>query len=247
MTRRPLNLYLWTFSIVFLVSCGILTYEQRDKEKTSAVNVTPSGLPIDAPLINSPMPLPTFTALPTFPQPPTTPLLPTPTLFPTSQPITAPWPTPSKSFPLDRYLVIFIKDGILYFQDGIEMPVELIHIGGSTPVPILSDDNQKVVFFRQDEGNINSINVDGSHERTLITNRLLPEFLNQENAQDLYLAHICYYLIPTSASRKNRDRSAQLDFRVSTRTQEKSRSLWHPANPVSTTMMVISRCHLTGK
>lgn len=79
--------------------------------------------------------------------------------------------------------MIFIKDGNLYFQDGIEVPVELTHIRESTPHPILSDDNQKVVFFRQDESDINSINIDGSHVQTLITNRLLPEFLNQENAQ----------------------------------------------------------------
>lgn len=82
--------------------------------------------------------------------------------------------------------MLFTKDGDLYFQDGENTPVKLTHVGEKAPSPILSDDNKKVVFFREESGfsNIYSINADGSQEQTLVRNRApLPVSPNQNNSQ----------------------------------------------------------------
>ncbi len=71
-------------------------------------------------------------------------------------------------FPLDGYVMVFVKDGDLYFQDGHNVPVKLTHIGEKSYYPKLSDDNQKVVFSRND-GNEYSINTDGTQEQIIIT------------------------------------------------------------------------------
>jgi hypothetical protein len=76
-------------------------------------------------------------------------------------------PTPLPLFPLDGYIILFIKDGDLYFQDGNNSQNKLTHVGAKSFFRLLSDDNQKLIFSRGD-GNIYSINMDGTRERTII-------------------------------------------------------------------------------
>ena len=91
-------------------------------------------------------------------------------------------PTPPPLFPLDGYVMLFIKDGDLYFQDGDNLPVKLTHLGETSYDPkfsddaqlsylhpMISDDNQKVVFSRSDD-NIYSINTNGTQEQIIIPN-----------------------------------------------------------------------------
>jgi len=70
---------------------------------------------------------------------------------------------------LDGYVIVFIRDGDLYFQDGKNLPVELTHIGNNWPYIMLSDDNTRVVFTRGDD-TLYSINTDGTNEQTIISN-----------------------------------------------------------------------------
>jgi len=107
---------------------------------------------------------PSITATPIFE------LLPSPTV-PTSQPARTPLPAVLPKFPLDGYVMLFTKDGDLYFQDGENAPVKLAHAGEpnykSYYSPRLSDDNQKVVFS-QNDGNIYSINTDGTQKQVIV-------------------------------------------------------------------------------
>jgi len=103
------------------------------------------------------------TSAPTF-----TPVPPTPTIQPTS--------TQSPPFPLDGYVITFVRDDDLYFQDGNSLPVKLAHVGEKYNYSELSDDNQKVVFFRNDDSNRYSINTDGTDERIVIPNDWLDSF-----------------------------------------------------------------------
>ena len=139
---------------------------------------SPIILPTFTPNVERPTPLPTFTAKPFFsPIPfPTLPPSPTPTVTPTLLPLPA---VPPK-FPLDGYVMLFAKDGDLYFQDGENISIKLTHIGGkaaSSSTAIFSDDSKKVVFFREGNyGDIYSINVDGSHEQLIVKDRPLAEY-----------------------------------------------------------------------
>ena len=87
--------------------------------------------------------------------------------------------TPLAPFPLDGYVLVFIRDGELYFQDGNNAPIQLAHVGNPSndpnPAegipwnsPLLSDDNRQVVFSRGD-GNLYAINTDGTRERKAIS------------------------------------------------------------------------------
>jgi hypothetical protein len=81
-------------------------------------------------------------------------------------------PTPLSKFPLDGYVMTFVKDGNLYFQDGDSAPVRLTHVGEKAYRSEISFDNQKILFYRN-EGNENnpySINTDGTDERAVIPN-----------------------------------------------------------------------------
>ena len=128
---------------------------------------------------------PTMTSIPavTFtPLPPIT--FPSPTLsnlsFPTITSTLLPTPSKLPKFPLGGYVMLFTKDGDLYFQDGENTPIKLTHVGGKHAgqyTAILSDDRKKVVFFR--EGNyrdIYSINTDGSYEYLIVKDRPLAEY-----------------------------------------------------------------------
>ncbi len=61
----------------------------------------------------------------------------------------------------------FVKDGYLYFQDEENMPVQLAPVDEEAKQSYISDDNQKVVFHGAD-GNIYSINSDGSQKQVIV-------------------------------------------------------------------------------
>lgn len=85
----------------------------------------------------------------------------------------SPIPTLYPKFPLDGYILIFQKDGDLYFQIGDNAPIQLTHEKGSSFLA-LSNDNEKVIFTHAN--NISVINTDGSHERVIITADWLTSF-----------------------------------------------------------------------
>ena len=89
-----------------------------------------------------------------------------------------PLPAVLPKFPLDGYVVIFEKNGDLYFQDENNSPIQLTRGGEKAHSPIISNDNQKIVFARGDSSgngysNIYSVNTDGSSEQALITEQWL--------------------------------------------------------------------------
>ncbi len=144
----------WIF-LILLAACGI-TGPQPAGKATETIVTTVMPFP------QTPTSAPMFTPFPTFVPAGPTPL---PTLLP--------------KFPLDGYVMVFVKDGDLYFQDGNNSPIKLAHIetkNGFPDSPGLSDDNQKAVFV-QDDGSVDSINTDGTKERTVIPNGWLDSFL----------------------------------------------------------------------
>jgi hypothetical protein len=82
--------------------------------------------------------------------PASTPVQPTATRRPTVTPVT-PSPTVSATplpyFPLDGYVLLFVRGGELVFQEGTHAPVEVAHIGDAYYPYVLSDDNQWVVLY----------------------------------------------------------------------------------------------------
>ncbi len=162
-TKFTLRRCFWPVFIAILVSCGTVPTALT---VTSTPTFEPIALHTQTPLAPSLTLLPTPKA-PASPLPlPTMPNLPISTVQPTRTPLPASLP----KFPLDGYVVLFKKDNDLYFQDGNKSPVKLTHIDGRTYPPYfveLSDDNQKVVFY-QDDGNIYSVNTDGTHEQVVI-------------------------------------------------------------------------------
>lgn len=103
-----------------------------------------------------------------------------PALTLTVTPTLVPLPAVLPKFPLDGYVMLFIKDSDLYFKDGQNTHLKLTHIGGKHTgqyTAILSDDQEKVVFFR--EGNykdVYSINTDASLEQLIVKDRPLAEY-----------------------------------------------------------------------
>lgn len=68
---------------------------------------------------------------------------------PTVKPIT-PTSLPLPLFPLGGYVILFAKNGDLYFQDGTNSPIKLSRVDKDARYT-LSDDNQKVLINIQDE------------------------------------------------------------------------------------------------
>lgn len=129
---------------------------------------TSSLLPTHTPL--PPLTATYFVAKLSATPPPATPILPTQTQLPAVLP----------KFPLDGYVMLFAKDGDLYFQDGENTPVRLTYFDGKSDylpyITLLSDDNQKVIFIRRDDNNVYSINTDGAQEGILISNEKMRAF-----------------------------------------------------------------------
>lgn len=124
--------------------------------------------------------------LTTTPQPPTKTPNGTPTRWSVQfspTPTITPTPAPPQPFPLDGYVMVFLKDGNLYFQDENNTPIQLTRGGDEIHSLKLSDDNQKVVFSKGKVSNnwgiysnIYSVNVDGSNEQALITPQWLARY-----------------------------------------------------------------------
>lgn len=158
---------------VLLASCTTATAEPATTEVPTVAQV---------PATETLSLLPTFTSLPPLTAtylaaqlsatpPPATSIPPTQTSLPDVLP----------KFPLDGYVMLFSKDGDLYFQDGENAPVKLAHIGEKDPslpayISLLSDDNKKVVFIRWDDSNIYSINTDGTQENIVVSNDKMNSF-----------------------------------------------------------------------
>ena len=175
------------FIVFIAVLAGCVTLPQDKSGGATATSILNSTSPIGTAgdsVLSSPTTWPTLipflTLRPITPGPPPT-LTPVPTNLPTLTPLPANLP----KFPLDGYIAVFNKNGDLYFQNGNHLPTKLTHVGESAPAPILSNDNQKIVFFREASGysTLYSINTDGSHEQTLVTKRSLPQPLFDHNAQ----------------------------------------------------------------
>jgi hypothetical protein len=145
-----------------------------------------TSLAAETPTAAAPSATETLTPLPTFTQVAFPPIgvFSTAAALPTRTPVPASLP----KFPLDGYVMLFTKDSNLYFQDGDSSPVKLAYIGKESYdpkfsddtqwvyfSPILSDDNQKVVFSQSD-GNTYSINTDGTQERMIVSIGWLESF-----------------------------------------------------------------------
>ena len=127
------------------------------------VTFTPQAAVTQIPATETLSPLPTFTP-PPFIAFPTLPDLPPITVTPTQTPLPAVLP----KFSWDGYVLTFIKDGDLYFQDGNNQPVKLTHVGEKSYYGNISDDSKKI-FFSRNDGNNYSINSDGTQEQVVIS------------------------------------------------------------------------------
>jgi hypothetical protein len=79
---------------------------------------------------------------------------------------------PLPKFPLDGYVMLFKRDGTLYFQDGNISPVKLVEIGQDVRDYRFSDDNRKVIVYdpysyAYDNFTF-SINTDGTQRRRIL-------------------------------------------------------------------------------
>jgi len=125
-------------------------------------------------------PPPTATSAPTLtPVPPTATVLPTETPAPTLTltPTVTIWPTPNADqlALISRLRMVYTKDGNLYIQDGTNAPRQLTS-SGLDREPIISDDGQKIVFYRRlptEPDQVYSISADGSQEQPVITRSIL--------------------------------------------------------------------------
>ncbi|CAG0970471.1 hypothetical protein ANAEL_01149 [Anaerolineales bacterium] len=172
MTAKP-SRFFWTILLALLTACGGVTPLATE---TSTATVPPA---------TKTLPLPTFFPIRPTETPFQTPI-PTITPWPTVTPVTF-TPTPPSSFPLDGYILLFRKDGNLYFQDGNHSPARLTSGGEEPHFPRVSDDNRKIVFARKNGSvftnqvespyeeypNIYSVNTDGSKEQGLVTEQWL--------------------------------------------------------------------------
>jgi len=141
--------WLILLALIFACGCG-----------TTAPTVSPTTL-------SSLTPHPTFTPvhLAATRQPTSTPATPPPTVSP------MPSPTLLPLFPLNGYVMLFVRDGNLYFQNGANAPVEVTQVGKASYTYVLSNDNQKLVLYSPHSSDFfndgYSINTDGTQERPL--------------------------------------------------------------------------------
>jgi hypothetical protein len=146
MTAKP-SRFFWTILLALLTACG---------------QVTP--LAIETPTATQVPATETLTPLPTL-----TPTINVSHLEPTITPFVGTPPATSlPKFPMDGYVMTFVKDGYLYFQDEENTPTQLAPVDEKSKQSYISDDNQKVAFYGAD-GNIYSINSDGSQKQVIIS------------------------------------------------------------------------------
>jgi hypothetical protein len=108
----------------------------------------------------------------------------TSTVVPVTQTLTTgPSETPSStqlpSLPLDDLRIIYVINGNIYLQDG-NSPALQLTFSGEDDSPVISDDGQKVIFYRGNSfdggasfDNIYSINSDGSDEKSITIDGIL--------------------------------------------------------------------------
>lgn len=167
-TKEGLFRYLWVVIVFMLAGCGTV--------------------PTEEPIILTSTSAPTLTALPQFSTP-----LPLKTIEPT--PTSTLTPAPSKPFSLDRLRMVYVEDGNLYIRDGLTPSIQLT-FSGIDQNPVISDDGEKIVFYRGDNfDTVFSINADGSQERLIIQSKTLP-VLGQGKVQALTFAPESDTLVP---------------------------------------------------
>lgn len=142
-TKLMAKRYSWIVIVVLLLGCTPLS-----------IQPTATSAPTLMPVLSPPTTLPTFTP------------------YPTRLQITlTPSPMPLPLFPLDGYVMVFVKDGDLYFQDGNSSPIKLTGDGKGYSY-ILSDDNRKVAVSDSNSyayDNLGfSINTDGTQKKLIL-------------------------------------------------------------------------------
>jgi WD40 repeat protein len=166
--------------LLLFTACGPLSPQQTI---TPTINVsTSTPVPNNPTLFSTntvtqtPTPLPTFTLpphslLPSSTPPPT--ITQTSTNFPsiyvwmTQYALATPIRTPVTPIPF-RLHKVYEKDGNLFFQKNETQAIQLTNSGRDRN-PILSEDGQKIVFYRGEaDDNVYSIDIDGTNEQLII-------------------------------------------------------------------------------
>lgn len=179
----------WIVFLVLSVSCGIRVVPVSPTISLTDINRTAVSIAFRTAVAQTVSAMPTLTVGPTatqdlFPLPTvsfsTTHLpgqYPTLTAIPTSTPPSftpAPTRTPLPFVPLEGLRVADEAGGNLYIQDSGKQAIRLTD-GGQDSNPLLSDDGQKIAFYRGwDE--LCVIRVDGSGERTLVSREMLSAY-----------------------------------------------------------------------
>jgi hypothetical protein len=162
-------------------------------------------------VVESPIGVATYMPLPTFAS------IPSPTFDPKNQPTSSPTPLINSQL-VDYWLTqhalatpirtpvaqmkrhsprVYTTNGNVYFQNNNGKRIQITN-SGKDQFPILSDDWQKIVFYRGDNyDNLYSINVDGSNERLLITSKSLPTLSQGEIKAPTFKPNTHYLLFNT--------------------------------------------------
>ncbi len=159
-------------------------------------------------------PMPTFTLSPYTPLPTFTPF---PTFDPKNQPTSSPTPLINSQlvdYWLTQYALatpirtpvaqmkhnsprVYTTNGNIYFQNNNGERIQITN-SGKDQFPILSDDWQKIVFYRGDNyDNLYSINSNGSNERLLVTSKSLPTLGQGEIKAPTFKPNTHYLLFNT--------------------------------------------------
>ncbi len=90
---------------------------------------------------------------------------------PTETPLPTFTSVPIEPFSINALRMVYVKEGNIYLRDGLNTPKQLTFSGHDRD-PILSDDGQKIVFYRGEEDeHVYSINADGSNELLIIESK----------------------------------------------------------------------------
>jgi Tol biopolymer transport system component len=180
-----MKIKLWLSLLVFITACGPL----------SPASVIPSITNLPTFTSDDPALSPTYTlvAFPTLdPSSYQTPTIPPIHVWLTQDALATPIRTPVTPIPvwLPR---VYENDGNLYFQKNEDLLIQLTYSGKDRD-PILSHDEQKIVFYRGEVyDNVYSINADGSEEKLIIKSSQLP-VLGQGEIKALTFAPNSHYL-----------------------------------------------------
>ncbi|MGC1376668.1 MAG: hypothetical protein WA821_10605, partial [Anaerolineales bacterium] len=156
-----LKRYSWIVFIVLLAACapGAITAAPTEVDVNAASTQAAATMLVRT----SQTAAPTETASPT----------PYPTSTITRTPMSTLTPLPFET--LEGLRAAYIIKGNLYVQDSGGQPVQLTRSGQDT-TPMLSDDGQKIIFFRglrNQKKSVHVINPDGSGEQELVIGKLL--------------------------------------------------------------------------